>query len=125
MAPLKEAITELVEIAERAAGQGTIDTLCARLAAHLGVDICSIYVRERDGERRVGGELVLRATHGQPADLVGRVRMRVGEGLTGFAVDCLRPVTVARAQRDARNRADNTFLWRPNSRLAHQGRDAR
>lgn len=105
MAPLKEAITELVEIAERAAGQGTIDTLCTRLAAHLGVDICSIYVRERDGERRVGGELVLRATHGQPAALVGRVRMRVGEGLTGFAVDCLRPVTVARAQRDARNRA--------------------
>ena len=31
--------------------------------------------------------------------------MRVGEGLTGFAVECLRPVSVARASTDARNKA--------------------
>jgi phosphotransferase system enzyme I (PtsP) len=51
------------------------------------------------------GELVLRATFGHPQSSVGAVRMRVGEGLTGFAVECLRPVSVARATSDARNKA--------------------
>jgi len=52
----------------------------------------------------VAGDLVLRANAGYSRDAVGRVRMRVGEGLTGFAVECLRPVSVARASTDARNK---------------------
>src|SRR6185436_6929035 len=72
----------------------------------LGVDVCSIYLREgaAEGDRRGAGELVLRATHGLPASAVGAVRMRVGEGLTGFAVECLRPVSVAMVTSDARNK---------------------
>src|SRR5581483_10842807 len=70
----------------------------------------SIYLREapephHDPDRREAGDLVLRATHGYPQAAVGAVRMRVGEGLTGFAVECLRPVSVARAPFDARNKA--------------------
>ena len=102
---MPRAITELIEISDRAVDDpGALDTLCARGAALLGVPICSIYVRERSGDRRVSSELVLSATFGQPKENVGRVRLRVGEGLTGFAVECLRPVTVANAERDARNR---------------------
>jgi phosphotransferase system enzyme I (PtsP) len=73
----------------------------------LSVDVCSIYLRElvdAPGNRRVAGDLVLRANAGYSRDAVGRVRMRVGEGLTGFAVECLRPVSVARASTDARNK---------------------
>lgn len=53
----------------------------------------------------MSGDLVLRATSGYSHQAVGQVRMRVGEGLTGFAVECLRPVSVARAASDARNKA--------------------
>ena len=62
-------------------------------------------VERLPGERRLSGDLVLRATSGYSPQAVGRVRMRVGEGLTGFAVECLRPVSVARASSDARNKA--------------------
>jgi phosphotransferase system enzyme I (PtsP) len=71
----------------------------------LSVDVCSVYLRELGADdRRAAGELVLRATHGYPDSSVGVVRMRIGEGLTGFAVECLRPVSVARATQDARNK---------------------
>jgi phosphotransferase system enzyme I (PtsP) len=103
-----DAVLALTEEASRAAPLGEVlGALCERIAALLGVDVCSVYLREAqralfdDGQ----GDLVLRATHGQPDNAVGVVRMRVGEGLTGFAVECLRPVSVARAADDARNKA--------------------
>ena len=103
---VRNTLTELIALADRTADDPTaLGALCARIAAELHVQICSLYVRERDGARRVSGVLVLRATHGQPQDQVGQVRLRVGEGLTGFAVECLRPVTVARAGSDVRNRS--------------------
>src|SRR5258706_5221420 len=100
-----DAMLDLAEEASRAAPlPDVLSSLCGRIAAMLNVDVCSIYLRERsDGDRREG-ELVLRATHGFPESAVGAVRMRVGEGLTGFAVECLRPVSVARAPSDARNK---------------------
>ncbi len=103
-----DAMLELTEEASRPAPLGDVlSSLCARIGQVLSVDVCSIYLRElvdSPGNRRVDGDLVLRATCGYSADAVGRVRMRVGEGLTGFAVECLRPVSVARASSDARNK---------------------
>jgi phosphotransferase system enzyme I (PtsP) len=103
-----DAVLALTEEASRAAPLGEVlGALCERISALLGVDVCSVYLREApralfdDGQ----GDLVLRATFGQPHNAVGAVRMRVGEGLTGFAVECLRPVSVARAADDARNKA--------------------
>jgi phosphotransferase system enzyme I (PtsP) len=103
-----DAVLALTEEASRAAPLGEVlGALCERISALLGVDVCSVYLREApralfdDGQ----GDLVLRATFGQPQNAVGVVRMRVGEGLTGFAVECLRPVSVARASDDARNKA--------------------
>jgi phosphotransferase system, enzyme I, PtsP len=104
-----DAMLELAEEASRPAPLGDVlQSLCARIAQVLSVDVCSIYLRELvdvPSNRRVAGDLVLRATCGYSAEAVGRVRMRVGEGLTGFAVECLRPVSVARASTDARNKA--------------------
>lgn len=104
-----DAMLELAEEASRPAPLAEVlQSLCARIAQVLNVDVCSIYLRElveAPGNRRVAGDLVLRATSGYSHDAIGRVRMRVGEGLTGFAVECLRPVSVARASTDARNKS--------------------
>ena len=88
--------------------------LSRSIADMLAVDVCSIYLKESlpREDAPTGGdadeadaELVLHATHGFPQEAVGKVRMRVGEGLTGVAVKCLRPVSVAAAPGDARNTA--------------------
>ncbi|HEX6835645.1 MAG TPA: GAF domain-containing protein, partial [Polyangia bacterium] len=103
-----DAMLELAEEASRPAPlPEVLESLCARIAQVLSVEVCSIYLRElvdSPGNRRVAGDLVLRANAGYSHEAVGRVRMRVGEGLTGFAVECLRPVSVARASTDARNK---------------------
>ena len=103
-----DAVLALTEEASRPQPlPDVLAALCERIAGLLAVDVCSIYLREQpnelDAERR--GALVLRATWGYPQAAVGVVRMRIGEGLTGFAVECLRPVSVARAAVDARNKA--------------------
>jgi phosphotransferase system enzyme I (PtsP) len=104
-----DAMLELAEEASRPAPlDEVLQSLCVRIAGVLSVEVCSIYLRQTGdaaGERRVAGDLVLGATSGYSHDAVGRVRMRVGEGLTGFAVECLRPVSVARASSDARNKS--------------------
>lgn len=57
------------------------------VARHLQADVCSIYLYEDAAE-----VLVLRATVGLAPSAVGRIRMRLGEGLVGTALKELRPV---------------------------------
>ncbi len=98
-----DAMLDLADEASRAAPiADVLRVLCARIAAMLSVEVCSIYLREAQSSG--GDALVLGATFGYPEAAVGQVRMRIGEGLTGFAVECLRPVSVARATFDARNK---------------------
>src|SRR6185436_13709405 len=54
--------------------------------------------RDDDGAARV---FTLRGNVGFPADSVGRVHLREGEGITGFVAEKLLPVSVASAERDA------------------------
>lgn len=77
----------------------TLAVLARQIAQLVAAPVCSIYLR--DGE---AGKLILRANVGFPAGAVGRVRLAQGEGITGFAVECLRPVSVAAAGRDPRNK---------------------
>jgi phosphotransferase system, enzyme I, PtsP len=76
-------------------------TLCQELAQVLRVDVASIYVYEPDAVDG-GPGLVMRANVGFATEAVGQVRLRVGEGLTGCAAECLRPVTAAVARTDDR-----------------------
>jgi phosphotransferase system enzyme I (PtsP) len=95
-----DAMLDLTEEASRPAPLAhVLASLCERIAKILATDVCSIYLRE--GRR---GDLVLRATCGYSQAAIGQVCMRVGEGLTGFAIECLRPVSVARTTSDARNK---------------------
>lgn len=65
----------------------------------MGVDVCSVYLRDTDG-----GDLVLAATNGLAQEGVGRVRLAVGEGLTGHAARERTAVVVADVREDARFR---------------------
>jgi starch phosphorylase len=55
-------------------------------------DVCSVYLLEPDR-----ANLVLAATVGLRSDSVGRVRMRLDEGLTGLVAQELRPLVLADA----------------------------
>ena len=71
-----------------------LDGVPPRFSAMFLSDVVSIYLLEGDGEG-----LVLRANVGFVAEAQGRIRLRVGEGLTGLAVEQKQPVSVVRAPR--------------------------
>jgi len=72
--------------------------MCAGVATTAGADVVSIYVRE---ESLDGGEVfTMRGNVGFPAEAVGRVHLRAGEGIIGFVAERLRPVSVATAAND-------------------------
>jgi signal transduction protein with GAF and PtsI domain len=70
-------------------------------SALVNCDSCFIYVLERD-------ELVLRASKNPRNRAVSQLKLRVGEGITGWVAEHLRPVAIAHeAFRDARFRFFN------------------
>jgi phosphotransferase system enzyme I (PtsP) len=62
--------------------QDTLENIVTLVAKRMGSDVCSIYLLEKDGET-----LTLKATKGLSKASVGRVAMKVHEGLTGLAVE--------------------------------------
>ena len=60
----------------------TLDRVVATIAARMEVEVCSIYLLDPLRDR-----LVLRATLGLERESVGRVSMRVDEGLVGLAIE--------------------------------------
>jgi phosphotransferase system, enzyme I, PtsP len=69
-----------------------LDEAPQRIAAIVGAQIASLYLLEGDGDT-----LVLRGNVGFPDDVRGNVRLAVGEGITGMAVESLRPISVVQA----------------------------
>ncbi len=57
------------------------------ISEHMHSEVCSIYLYYEDTE-----ELVLKATKGLKPSAVGKVKLKLGEGLTGLAVKELRPI---------------------------------
>ena len=64
-----------------------LQRIVAIVATHMQADVCSVYLFD---EGRC--ELVLKATKGLHPDSVERVKLKLGEGLVGLAVEELRPV---------------------------------
>ncbi|HEX7490575.1 MAG TPA: HAMP domain-containing sensor histidine kinase [Candidatus Limnocylindrales bacterium] len=77
-------------------------TIVDRTTDALGVEVCSVYLMERDTAR-----LRLAATNGLDRDQIGIVTLAVGEGLTGSAAEAGQPI----ASPDVR--ADPRFKWVP------------
>jgi signal transduction protein with GAF and PtsI domain len=95
----------LREVQTHIATEGLLNEVLRRIAdfaaAVVDCDSCFVYVLEQS-------ELVLRASKNPHANVVGRLKLRVGEGITGWVAEHLEPVAVARrAFRDPRFRFFN------------------
>ena len=72
-----------------------LDEAPKRIAEIVDAKVCSLYALEG------GGELVMRGNVGFPRSAIGQVRLAVGEGLTGEAVEYMRPVVAELAEKHA------------------------
>ncbi|HEX7601414.1 MAG TPA: GAF domain-containing protein [Polyangiaceae bacterium] len=72
-----------------------LDEAPKRIAEIVDAKVCSLYALEG------GGELVMRGNVGFPRSAIGQVRLAVGEGLTGEAVEYMRPVVAELADKHA------------------------
>lgn len=92
--PRLDAVLELVAFTARPMPLVTLlDEAPSRIARIFGADVCSLYLLEGDGH-----ELVMRGNVGFAPEVLGQVRLAVGEGMTGEAVEYMRPVTSAEAE---------------------------
>ncbi|MBX3190870.1 MAG: GAF domain-containing protein [Labilithrix sp.] len=73
-----------------------LDEAPRRIADILEATVCSLYLCEGQGD-----ELVMRGNVGFSPSVIGQVRLHIGEGMTGEAVEYLRPVTSDYAPEDA------------------------
>src|SRR3989440_6095803 len=83
----------LVRLAQAAASTQKPDELLALIIREtttaMGTDVCSLYVLTPPGR-----EMLLTATNGLNEKMVGKVVMRVGEGITGWVAESRRPAVV-------------------------------
>ena len=77
--------------------EATLELITRKTAEVMGMDSCSIYLLDEAEEH-----LILEATTGLARESVGHARLRLGEGLTGWAAQMGEPVGVADAARDPR-----------------------
>lgn len=70
-----------------------LDEAPRRIAVILDADVCSLYVLEGDKS-----ELVMRGNVGFSTAAIGQVRLRIGEGITGEAVEYMRPISMETAE---------------------------
>jgi phosphotransferase system enzyme I (PtsP) len=75
----------------------TLDNVVQLVARRMHASACSIYLCEPDPSW-----LVLRATRGLKQKSVGKVRLRVGQGITGAALEARAPIAVPDVRRDPR-----------------------
>jgi GAF domain-containing protein/sugar diacid utilization regulator len=66
-----------------------VDLIIHETTAAIGTDVCSLYLLDP-----AGTELVFAATNGLNERMVGRVTMKVGEGVTGWVAATRRPMLV-------------------------------
>ncbi len=86
-----DLICSVAEITGMFAGSRNLSEFLQRVvetvARHMKASVCSIYLYDEGRE-----QLVLSATHGLRRDSIGRVRLGLGEGITGLAVKELRAI---------------------------------
>jgi phosphotransferase system, enzyme I, PtsP len=88
-----DAVLDFVSFAAKPMPLVTLlDEAPRRMSIVLGADVCSLYLLE--GENK----LVMRGTVGFAHSALGQVRLSVGEGITGQAVEYVRPISADRAE---------------------------
>ena len=89
----------LVRLAQAAAStqkpDELLDLIIREATSAMGTDVCSLYLLEPGGD-----QLLLTATNGLNENMVGRVHMRVGEGITGWVARTREPAVAPDVSRD-------------------------
>src|SRR5437764_9897759 len=89
----------LVRLAQAAASTQKPDELLALIireaTSAMGTDVCSLYLVVPPGR-----EMLLTATNGLNENMVGKVRMKVGEGITGWVARTREPTVAPDVGRD-------------------------
>jgi phosphotransferase system, enzyme I, PtsP len=92
-----ESVLDFVAFAARPMPLVTLlDEAPRRILAIFEADVCSLYLLEGEGN-----ELVMRGNVGFGRDALGQVRLNIGEGITGEAVEYLRPISADLAGKHA------------------------
>jgi len=82
----------LVRLAQAAAStqrpDELLDLIIRESTSAIGTDVCSLYLLTPSGE------LLLTATNGLNENMVGKVTMKVGEGITGWVAETRRQAVV-------------------------------
>lgn len=93
-----DGIRRLIEFSTRDQDlEERLEAMCVQVGAITGADVVSAYVRERGAD---GDVLVMRGNVGFPSGALHHAQLRLGEGITGFVAECLRPVSAAVAAAD-------------------------
>ena len=99
--PRLDGVLDFVAFAARPMPLVTLlDEAPRRIAEIFAAEVCSLYLVEGDGH-----ELVMCGNVGFAQAAIGQVRLHIGEGMTGEAVEYLRPVTSGHAPHDAAYKA--------------------
>src|SRR4030088_3020240 len=67
-----------------------VELIIRETTSAIGTDVCSLYLLNPGGR-----DLMLSATNGLNERMVGRVVMKVGEGVTGWTADTRQPAKVS------------------------------
>lgn len=89
-------VAELAELFEKSSNLNDfLQSAVSVVAWHMKAAVCSIYIYDSKEQK-----LFLRATQGLKADAVGRVTLRLGQGLAGLALKELRAIREGTASRN-------------------------
>ncbi len=94
LAPLREIARAIAAARDL---DTTLDLIAHRTTEVMGVDSCTVYLLDPDGDT-----LRLRASTGLARRAVGRATLAIGQGLTGYAVQHNQPAFARHAQTDPR-----------------------
>lgn len=72
-----------------------LQSVSTKLAKQLNASVCNIYLLEEE-------ELVLKATYGFEQEKIGKIRLKIGEGITGTVAKEMQPINLSRASQDPR-----------------------
>ena len=75
-----------------------MDDLCREVASLLDAEVATVYALERGGDEA----LVVVGNVGFPPEVVGNLRLAVGEGIVGTVAACLHPISIVGGARDPR-----------------------
>ncbi len=94
-------LCDVSELAALLAGSENIENFLQRtvemVARHMSANVCSIYLFDEKSK-----ELILKATVGLNSEAIGKIRLKIGEGLVGTTFEKLEPVKEGLASRHPR-----------------------